>query len=61
MGGSGAADMSEYMDPNLYDQATGGSTSTRSDWMRLRQAAASARIMLGVGGRSALGTPMLQR
>lgn len=39
-------DMSKYMDPNLYDQATGGSTSTRSDWMRLRQAAASARIML---------------
>ncbi|MCO5734465.1 molybdopterin cofactor-binding domain-containing protein [Rhizobium sp. SSA_523] len=39
-------DMSKYMDPNLYDQATGGSMSTRSDWMRLRQAAAAARIMM---------------
>jgi isoquinoline 1-oxidoreductase beta subunit len=39
-------DMSKYMDPNLYDQATGGSMSTRSDWMRLRQAGAAARIML---------------
>lgn len=39
-------DMSRYMDPNLYDQATGGSMSTRSDWMRLREAAAAARIMM---------------
>jgi isoquinoline 1-oxidoreductase beta subunit len=39
-------DLKKYMDPNLYDQATGGSTSTRSDWMRLREAAAAARIML---------------
>ncbi len=39
-------DMSKYMDPNLYDQATGGSMSTRSDWMRLRQAAAAARMMM---------------
>ena len=39
-------DISKYMDPILYDQATGGSTSTRADWMRLRQAAATARAML---------------
>lgn len=39
-------DLSRYMDPNLYDQATGGSMSTRSDWMRLREAAAAARIMM---------------
>jgi isoquinoline 1-oxidoreductase beta subunit len=39
-------DLKKYMDPLLYDQATGGSTSTRSDWIRLREAAATARIML---------------
>ncbi len=39
-------DLKKYIDPILYDQATGGSASTRSDWMRLRQAAAAARIML---------------
>src|SRR5271154_2129886 len=39
-------DLAKYMDPLLGDQATGGSTSTRADWMRLREAAAAARIML---------------
>ncbi|HWK45658.1 MAG TPA: molybdopterin cofactor-binding domain-containing protein [Stellaceae bacterium] len=39
-------DIAKYIDPLLGDQATGGSTSIRSDWMRLRQAAATARIML---------------
>ena len=39
-------DLAKYMDPILYDQATGGSTSTRSDWVRLREAAAAARMML---------------
>lgn len=39
-------DLSKYINPLLGDQATGGSTSTRADWMRLRQAAAAARIML---------------
>ena len=39
-------DLKKYLDPLLGDQATGGSTSTRSDWMRLRQAAAATRIML---------------
>ncbi len=39
-------DLAKYMDPILYDQATGGSVSTRSDWVRLREAAATARIML---------------
>ena len=39
-------DLSKYVDPLLYDQATGASTSTRTDWMRLREAAATARIML---------------
>lgn len=39
-------DIKKYIDPLLYDQATGGSTSTRTDWVRLRQAAAAARIML---------------
>jgi isoquinoline 1-oxidoreductase beta subunit len=45
-------DLKKYMDPLLYDQATGGSASTRSDWMRLREAAAAARIML-VGAAAA--------
>lgn len=39
-------DLKKYMDPLLYDQATGGSASTRADWMRLREAAAAARMML---------------
>ncbi|HTC08925.1 MAG TPA: molybdopterin cofactor-binding domain-containing protein [Acetobacteraceae bacterium] len=39
-------DLKKYMDPLLDEQATGGSTSTRSDWVRLRDAAAAARIML---------------
>jgi isoquinoline 1-oxidoreductase subunit beta len=39
-------DLKKYMDPLLYDQATGGSTSTRADWLRLREAAAAARVML---------------
>jgi isoquinoline 1-oxidoreductase beta subunit len=39
-------DLKNYMDPLLGDQATGGSASTRSDWKRLRQAAATARFML---------------
>ena len=39
-------DLARYMDPHLFDQATGGSMSTRSDWVRLREAAAAARTML---------------
>lgn len=39
-------DIAKYMDPILFDQITGGSTSTRADWVRLREAAAAARIML---------------
>jgi isoquinoline 1-oxidoreductase beta subunit len=39
-------DLKDYMDPLLGDQATGGSASTRADWMRLREAAATARFML---------------
>jgi isoquinoline 1-oxidoreductase beta subunit len=39
-------DLAKYADPLLGDQATGGSTSTRADWQRLRQAAATARAML---------------
>ncbi len=39
-------DIAKYLDPLLYDQATGGSTSTRSDWVRLREAAATVRMML---------------
>jgi isoquinoline 1-oxidoreductase beta subunit len=39
-------DLKLYMDPLLGDQATGGSASTRADWLRLRQAAATARFML---------------
>ena len=39
-------DLLKYMDPNLGDQATGGSASTRGDWVRLRQAGAAARTML---------------
>jgi isoquinoline 1-oxidoreductase beta subunit len=45
-------DLKKYMDPILFDQATGGSTSTQSDWVRLREAGASARIML-VGAAAA--------
>jgi isoquinoline 1-oxidoreductase beta subunit len=50
-------DMSKYMDPILHDQATGGSTSTRSDWLRLRQAGAAARIMLVAAAASRWGVP----
>ena len=39
-------DLQKYMDPILFDQATGGSTSTRADWARLRSAGATARAML---------------
>ena len=39
-------DIKKYVDPLLGDQATGGSKSTQSDWLRLRQAAATARFML---------------
>jgi isoquinoline 1-oxidoreductase beta subunit len=39
-------DIKSYIDPLLGDQATGGSKSTRADWIRLRQAAATARFML---------------
>jgi isoquinoline 1-oxidoreductase beta subunit len=39
-------DLAKYADPLLGDQATGGSTSIRADWLRLRRAAAAARIML---------------
>jgi CO/xanthine dehydrogenase Mo-binding subunit len=35
-----------YADPNLGEQATGGSTSTLSGWEPLRKAGATARIML---------------
>lgn len=45
-------DLAKYEDPLLGDQATGGSTSTRSDWIRLRKAAAATRIML-VGAAAA--------
>jgi isoquinoline 1-oxidoreductase beta subunit len=45
-------DIKKYMDPILYDQATGGSASIRADWMRMRQAGAAARIML-VGAAAA--------
>ena len=41
-----AARRAKYIDPILGDQATGGSSSIRGDWMRLRQAGAAARIML---------------
>ena len=39
-------DLAKYMDPYLFDQATGGSMSTRSDWVRLREATAATRTML---------------
>ncbi|MDB5396705.1 MAG: aldehyde dehydrogenase [Rhodospirillales bacterium] len=39
-------DLLRYTDPSLGDQATGGSASIRGDWMRLRQAGATARVML---------------
>jgi isoquinoline 1-oxidoreductase beta subunit len=35
-----------YTDPNLGEQATGGSTSTLAGWEPLRKAGATARIML---------------
>ena len=38
--------LAKYKDPHLGDQATGGSTSVRSDWIRLREAGATARAML---------------
>jgi isoquinoline 1-oxidoreductase subunit beta len=39
-------DNSKYASPLLGEQATGGSTSIRGDWTRLRQAGAAARTML---------------
>jgi isoquinoline 1-oxidoreductase beta subunit len=39
-------DLSKYTDPLLGDQATGGSTSVRADWKRLREAGATVRMML---------------
>jgi isoquinoline 1-oxidoreductase beta subunit len=39
-------DESKYSDPLLGEQATGGSSSVRGDWMRLREAGAAARMML---------------
>ncbi len=39
-------DNAKYANPLIGEQATGGSTSIRGDWMRLRQAGAAARIML---------------
>lgn len=39
-------DEAKYADPLLGEQATGGSTSVRGDWDRLRQAGAAARAML---------------
>jgi isoquinoline 1-oxidoreductase beta subunit len=39
-------DLKKYINPLLGDQATGGSASIRADWPRLRQAAATARVML---------------
>jgi isoquinoline 1-oxidoreductase beta subunit len=35
-----------YVDPELGEQATGGSTAIRSSWLPLRQAGATARAML---------------
>ena len=39
-------DIKKYIDPLLGDQATGGSASIRGDWVRLREAGATARAML---------------
>jgi isoquinoline 1-oxidoreductase beta subunit len=39
-------DEPKYSDPLLGEQATGGSSSIRGDWERLRQAGATARTML---------------
>jgi len=39
-------DESKYSDPLLGEQATGGSSSIRGDWVRLREAGAKARTML---------------
>jgi len=39
-------DEAKYADPLLGEQATGGSTSVRGDWVRLREAGAAARTML---------------
>ena len=39
-------DETKYSDPLLGEQATGGSSSIRGDWDRLRMAGATARLML---------------
>ena len=39
-------DETKYSDPLLGEQATGGSSSIRGDWVRLREAGAKARTLL---------------
>ncbi|ASW08546.1 xanthine dehydrogenase family protein molybdopterin-binding subunit [Rhizobium sp. 11515TR] len=53
-------DLSKYLDPLLFDQSTGGSTSTRADWMRLRQAGATARTMLVQAAASEWSVPAFE-
>ena len=44
-----------YTDPMLHEQATGGSGSTRSTWVQLRQAGAVGRTMLVQAAAAAVG------
>jgi isoquinoline 1-oxidoreductase beta subunit len=46
-----------YSDPELGEQATGGSTSTKTSWVPLRQAGAAARLMLVQAAAQRWGVP----
>ena len=46
-----------YTDPELGEQATGGSTSTKTSWVPLRQAGAAARLMLIQAAAQIWGVP----
>jgi len=48
---------SDYYNPEMGLQATGGSTSIRGAWLPLRQAGATARAMLMAAAAAELGVP----
>ena len=53
-------DAALYADPELGEQATGGSTSTKTSWVPLRQAGATARLMLIQAAAQQWGVPVAE-